>query len=199
MTAKRDLPLAAIARVHMLFQGYVGERIASTVVFVRDGDVRVIIDPGMTPSPAAILTPLRALGESPEAITDVVFSRRHPGHTLNAALFPRARFHDERAIYQGDAWKRRAVEGSLVSPSVRLIATPGHTPRDITALIGTPDGIAACTHLWRAADDAGAAGGDPLTADLVALRDSRQRVLAVASLIIPAHGAPFTPGPETPR
>lgn len=196
MTARRDLPLAAIARVHVLFQGYLGERVASTVVFVRDGDVRVIIDPGMTPSPDAILTPLRVLGESPEAITDAVFSRRHPGHTLHAALFPRARFHDERAIYQGDAWTRRAVEGSLVSPSVRLIATPGHTPRDITTLIGTPDGIAACTHLWRAADDDGA---EPLTTDLVALRESRERVLALASLIIPAHGAPFTPGPETPR
>lgn len=196
MTAKRDLPLAAIARVHLLFQGYVGERVASTVVLVRDGDVRIVIDPGMTPSPEMILAPLRALGESPEAISDVIFSRRHPGHTLNAALFPHARFHDERAIYQGDAWKRRAVEGSLVSPSVRLIATPGHTPRDITTLIGTLDGIAACTHLWRAA---GEADEESLTNDQVALRESRLRVLAVASLIIPAHGAPFTPGPETPH
>src|SRR6266516_1183601 len=98
MGATSDKRLASSAEVYILFDGYVGERVASTVAFDRDGDIRVIIDPGMVPSPAAILEPLAALGESPAAITDVIFSHHHPDHTLNAALFPNARFHEHLAI-----------------------------------------------------------------------------------------------------
>jgi glyoxylase-like metal-dependent hydrolase (beta-lactamase superfamily II) len=166
------------------------------VTFIRDGDVRVIVDPGMVPAPGAILDPLNALGESASAITDVIFSHHHPDHTLHAALFPTARFHDHWAIYQGDTWKSRAADGSLVSPSIRLIATPGHTPEDITTLIGTPTGLVACTHLWW--HEQGPAD-DPLATDLPALHAGRARVLRVATLIIPGHGAPFTPDATTPR
>src|SRR5215472_13414326 len=134
MAIGSDRPQASSAEVHVLFAGYVNksrtspvDRIASTVAFVRDGEVRVIIDPGMVPAPKSILEPLAALGESPATITDVIFSHHHPDHTLNAALFPHARFHDHWAIYQGDTWDSRPAEGFDVSPSIRLIETPGHT------------------------------------------------------------------------
>lgn len=78
MAIERDRPAAMAAEVHVLFTGYVGDRVASTVAFVREGNVRVIVDPGMVPSPRAILDPLAALDESPDAITDVVFSHHHP-------------------------------------------------------------------------------------------------------------------------
>jgi glyoxylase-like metal-dependent hydrolase (beta-lactamase superfamily II) len=143
-----------LAEVHILFHGYAKEgdvpsvsRVASTVAFVREGDVRVIIDPGMLPDPASLLEALRALGESPASITDVIFSHHHPDHTLNAALFPSARFHDHWAIYQGDTWTDRPAEAYELAPSIRLIETPGHTPQDITTLVGTREGIVAFTHL----------------------------------------------------
>lgn len=196
MATKRDVPLAALAQVEVLFHGYAGSRMASTVTFIRDGEVRVIVDPGMVPTPVAILDPLAALGESASAITDVIFSHHHPHHILNAALFPNARFHDHWATYQGDEWKSRTAEGFLVSPSIRLIATPGHTPQDITTLAGTPAGIVACTHLWwngqRSIED-------PLATDQAALHAGRHRVLQLASLIVPGHGAPFAPDVLTPR
>lgn len=194
--ADQDRPAASSAEVHILFQGYVGERVASTISFVRDGDALVIIDPGMAPSPAAMLEPLAALGVSPEEITDVIFSHHHPDHTLNAALFPNARFHDFQAIYQGDVWTRRKAEGFQLSPSIRLIETPGHTPQDITTLVGTSNGVIAFTHLWW---HAGGPAKDPYSHDLDVLRANRERVLGIASQIVPGHGAPFIPGPETPR
>lgn len=196
MAAEQDRPAASSAEVHILFQGYVGERVASTISFVRDGEALVIIDPGMAPSPAAMLEPLAALGVAPEAITDVIFSHHHPDHTLNAALFPNARFHDFQAIYQGDVWTRRKAEGFQLSPSIRLIETPGHTPQDITTLVGTSNGVIAFTHLWW---HAGGPAKDPYSHDLDVLRANRERVLQIASQIVPGHGAPFTPGPETPR
>ncbi len=196
MVTNSDKPLASSAEVHILFNGYVGERVASTVAFVRDGDIRVIIDPGMVPGPGAILEPLAALGESPSAITDVIFSHHHPDHTLNAALFPNARFHDHWAIYKNDIWDSRPAEGFDVSPSIRLIETPGHTPQDITTLVGTRDGVVAFTHLWWSASGP---AEDPLATDPAALHANRERVLQIATLIVPGHGAPFTPDEITPR
>jgi glyoxylase-like metal-dependent hydrolase (beta-lactamase superfamily II) len=154
LTTGKDRPGASLAEVHILFHGYAKEgdvpsvsRVASTVALVREGDVRVIIDPGMLPDPASLLEALRALGESPASITDVIFSHHHPDHTLNAALFHSARFHDHWAIYQGDIWTDRPAEAYELAPSIRLIETPGHTPQDITTLVGTREGIVAFTHL----------------------------------------------------
>jgi glyoxylase-like metal-dependent hydrolase (beta-lactamase superfamily II) len=185
-----------LAEVHILFTGYVGQGVAGTVAYVRDGDVRVIIDPGMVPSRNSILDPLTALGVSPESITDVIFSHHHPDHTLHAALFPNARFHDHWAIYKGDHWHDRPAEGFQVSPSIRLIETPGHTPQDITTLVGTKDGIIAFTHLWW---NAKGPAEDPLADDMAAIHANRERVLKTATQIAPGHGAPFTPGLSTPR
>jgi glyoxylase-like metal-dependent hydrolase (beta-lactamase superfamily II) len=196
MANEADLPPSSLAEVHILFEGYVGERVASTIAFVRDDQVKVIIDPGMAPTQHSLLDPLAALGVSPDEITDVVFSHHHPDHTLNAALFPNARFHDHWATYKGDVWKSRPAEGFLLSPSIRLIETPGHTPQDITTLVGTNAGIFAFTHLWW---HAGGPAKDPYAADLAILAASRERVLQVATVIVPGHGSPFIPGPETPR
>jgi glyoxylase-like metal-dependent hydrolase (beta-lactamase superfamily II) len=194
--ADDERPAEALAEVHILFTGYAGERVASTVGFVREGERRVIVDPGMVPDRRAVLEPLAALGVAPEEITDVVFSHHHPDHTLNAALFPNARVHDYWAIYQGDRWESRLAEGYQLAPSIRLIETPGHTPQDITTLVGTSEGIVAFTHLWW---HARGPAEDPLAADMAALHAGRARVLRVAALIVPGHGAPFVPGPDAPR
>jgi glyoxylase-like metal-dependent hydrolase (beta-lactamase superfamily II) len=93
---------AVSARLDILHVGYADDRVASTVVLVRDGDVTAVIDPGMVASRSAILDPLEALGIAPGDVTDVVFSHHHPDHTLNAALFQAARFHDFMAIYRDD-------------------------------------------------------------------------------------------------
>src|SRR5262249_61882632 len=120
--------------------GYVGERVASTVTLIQDGDATIVVDPGMVVARAAILDPLASLGVRVEEVTDVVFSHHHPDHTLNAALFPNARFHDHWAIYRDDVWDTREADGYELSPSVRLMATPGHTAQDISTLAETDDG-----------------------------------------------------------
>ncbi|GAA2602451.1 hypothetical protein GCM10010399_36450 [Dactylosporangium fulvum] len=179
----------------LLNTGYLGRGVASTVGFVRDGDTLLVTDPGMVGDRELILARLRQLGVAPEAVTDVVFSHHHPDHTLNAALFPNARFHDHWAIYQGDRWEDRDAEGWQLSPSVRLIRTPGHTPQDITTLVGTADGVVAFTHLWTTPTSA----DDPYATDMDALHTGRERVLAVADVVVPGHGPAFVPDGNTPR
>jgi glyoxylase-like metal-dependent hydrolase (beta-lactamase superfamily II) len=122
----------------------------------------------------------------------VVFSHHHPDHTLNAALFPNARFHDHWAIYHRDSWHWRDAEGYQLTRAIKLIRTPGHTLEDITTLAGTPQGVVAFTHLWNDA----AAAGDRHAVDLAALHAGRRRVLAIADLIVPATAPPSHPTPQ---
>lgn len=179
------------ARLDVLAEGYADDRVASTVVLVRDGDAVIVVDPGMVADRALILDPLAALGIDPRQVTDVVFSHHHPDHTLNAALFTEARFHDHWAIYRDDVWTDRPADGFELGPSVRLKTTPGHSAEDVTTLVETDSGLVACTHLWWSADGPDI---DPLADDQAQLEASRAELLALRPvLVVPGHGSPFRP------
>ncbi len=196
-----DSPAPGTAQVHILHEGYVrddpaGDRVASTVTLIVDGERVIVIDPGMVADRAALLTALEAAGPGPGDVTDVVFSHHHPDHTVNAALFPAAAIHDYWATYAGDLWTGRDPGEFALTGSVTLIPSPGHTGEDITTLAATPGGVYACTHAWWGPDGP---ADDPLATDLLALHASRERILAVATVIVPGHGPAFRPGPGTPR
>lgn len=189
-----------MVELHILCDGYVRQgdtlRIGSTVGFVRDGNALVVIDPGMVAGATSILDPLLGLGVMPSDVTDVVVSHHHPDHTVNVGLFPGARVHDFQAIYVDDLWIDRPAEGFEVSSNVTLIETPGHTPQDITTLVTTESGVVGFTHLWWAADGP---ADDPYTHDVAVLHANRERVLGLASEIVPGHGPRFVPDAGTPR
>lgn len=194
-------PAAGSAVVHVLHEGYVredtgGDRVGSTVTLIVDGGRVIVVDPGMVSDRGALRAALSGHGTAPGEVTDLVFSHHHPDHTVNAALFPAARIHDHWAIYDGDLWTSRDAEGALLSPSVRLLATPGHTREDITTVASAADGVYACTHAWWGPDGP---AEDPLAADPQALTASRSRILDVATVIIPGHGPAFRPDAGTPR
>ena len=179
------------ARLAVLVNGYADERVASTVTLVHEGEVVMVVDPGMVADRRQILGPLEELGIERDSVTDVVLSHHHPDHTLNAALFERARVHDFWAIYERDIWTEREADGFSLSSSITLMATPGHTPQDITTLVRTDEGLVACTHLWWSEDGP---MDDPLAYDQELLDASRARLLALGpALIVPGHGQPFAP------
>lgn len=183
------------SRFHLLHTGYVGQGVASTVSLLLDGDQVILVDPGMVSAPAAILEPLAAQGLAPDDVTDVVLSHHHPDHTMNVGWFTSARVHDHWATYEGDQWRNRSAEGFRVSPSVRLLATPGHTAEDITTLAVTSEGVVAFTHLWWSAEGPAT---DPRAEQPDLLPQGRARVLELADLVVPGHGHPFVPSESTP-
>ena len=188
--------LARTARLDVLFTGYAADRVAGTVSLIRDGDRVIVVDPGMVPSRAAILNPLQELGVSPGEVTDVVLSHHHPDHTVNIALFGEIPVHDFQAVYHRDTWDSRPADGVHLTPSVWLLATPGHTPQDLSVLVGTPELVVVLTHLWWT--DQGPLE-DPYAPDPHVLRAQRERILALADCVVPGHGPSFTPGAGTPR
>lgn len=188
--------LSRTARLDVIFTGYAADHVAGTVSLVRDGDRVIVVDPGMVPSRAAILDPLELLGIAPRDVTDIVLSHHHPDHTVNIALFGEIPVHDFQAVYQRDCWDAREADGIHLTPSVQLLTTPGHTPQDLSVLVGTAEHVIVLTHLWWMEQGP---LDDPYAPDADALRAQRERVLALADLVVPGHGPAFIPGPGTPR
>ena len=180
---------APMATVDLLHAGYAGERVASSVVMVRDGDALIVADPGMVRSRSLILDPLRALGVEPEAVTHVFLSHHHPDHTVNIALFPNAEVVDFWARYIDDRWLDMPGDGYHLSPNAELWVTPGHTNEDASLIVRADDGVYAMTHLWWHEDRSPEI--DPLADDQDLINAGRERVLAVADVVIPGHGGPF--------
>ncbi|MFD7095283.1 MBL fold metallo-hydrolase [Streptomyces xanthophaeus] len=195
-----NAPLGRSAEYTILTTGYTlstGPGVAATVSYVRDGEHHVIVDPGMVAGRDRILGPLAELGIGPDDITDVVLSHHHPDNTMNVGLFGQARVHDHKAIYENDQWTDRDAEGYELTPSLRLIRTPGHSREDITLLAGTgPEVVAFVGDLWWRPDGP---VEDPVAPDHGTLRTSRLRVLDAADVIVPGHGPAFPADATAPR
>ena len=161
--------------------------VAGTVSLVRDADRVVVVDPGMVADRDLILGPMRELGVRPEDVTDVVVSHHHLDHTLNVALFPGSRFTTSSPSSRATSSPAGTPRASQLTPSIRLLATPGHTPQDITTLAGTADDVVALTHLWWTERRA---RRRPLPHDREQLREERERV---------STSPPWSSAPRRPR
>lgn len=191
------LPTARTARLDILVEGSLtstGGGVRSSCTLIRDGDVIVVMDPGMADSARSILDPLEALGVRPEDVTDVVLGHHHPDHTIHAGHFPNAAIHDHWAIYRGIDWEDSDCDGRVLSASIVLARTPGHTAQDLATIVGTPDGIVVLTHCWF---NASTTVDDEDPDDAPALHASRAEIVKIADRIVPGHGATFRPTEST--
>jgi glyoxylase-like metal-dependent hydrolase (beta-lactamase superfamily II) len=184
----------AATSVHVVHEGYCrdGGRVAGTVVLVRDGDTRIVVDPGMVADRRLLLEPLAALEVPPEAVTHVFLSHHHPDHTVNVALFPNAEVVDFWARYRGDLWLDHDGDGHRISANAELWLTPGHTEEDASLVVRADDGVYAMTHLWWRGDRTPAI--DPLAWDHASLDRHRARLLEAVDVVVPGHGPPFRVG-----
>jgi glyoxylase-like metal-dependent hydrolase (beta-lactamase superfamily II) len=175
--------------VDLLHAGYAGDRVASSVVLVRDADARIVVDPGMVSHRRVILDPLKALGVDPDSVTHVFLSHHHPDHTINVALFPNAEVVDFWARYVADEWLDHDGDGYHLSPRAQLWLTPGHTDEDASLIVEADDAVYAMTHAWWRGDRTPEI--DPYSPDQAVLEASRARILKTADIVIPGHGEPF--------
>jgi glyoxylase-like metal-dependent hydrolase (beta-lactamase superfamily II) len=77
-----------------------------------------------------------------------------------------------------------------LTPEVRVVATPGHTPEDLSVLVRTPRGVVAIVgDLFESASDAEV--WVQHSQDPERQRHSRAEVLQVADFIVPGHGDMF--------
>lgn len=179
----------AMTSVHLLHAGYAGDRVASSIVLVLDGEARIVVDPGMVPTRAAILDPLAALGVTPDGVSHVFLSHHHPDHTINVALFPNAEVVDFGSRYIGDEWLDHEGDGYRLAPRSQVLVTPGHTAEDASLVVEADDATYAMTHCWWREDRTPEL--DPYCPDQAVLDQSRRRLLGAVDIVIPGHGRPF--------
>jgi glyoxylase-like metal-dependent hydrolase (beta-lactamase superfamily II) len=72
-----------------------------------------------------------------------------------------------------------------------VIETPGHAQECAALVVSTDDGTVVLTHAWWFADMTPVQ--DPLAWDQAALERSRERILAIADVVVPGHAAAFRP------
>jgi glyoxylase-like metal-dependent hydrolase (beta-lactamase superfamily II) len=181
-----------MATVHLVHPGYIregGQRVGSSVTFVRDGDALIVADPGLVATPGAILDPLAALGVAAEAVTHVFLTHHHPDHAINVALFPNAEVVDFWARYRGDMWLDHGGDGWQMTSNTQLWLTPGHSEEDATLIVNADGGVHALTHLWWRSDRSPQV--DPFASDQELLEFHRSRVLEAVDIVIPGHGEAF--------
>jgi len=180
-----------MATVQLIHPGYIRDdsRVGSSISLIRDGPAIIVADPGLVASRRLILDPLADRGIVPEAVTHVFLSHHHPDHTMNVALFPKAEVIDFWARYRGDLWLDHGGDGWQMTDHAHLWLTPGHSEEDASLIVDADDGVYALTHLWWRADRTPEI--DPYAPDQAILESQRRRVLAVADIVIPGHGAAF--------
>jgi glyoxylase-like metal-dependent hydrolase (beta-lactamase superfamily II) len=114
-----------------------GALLRNTCALVRDGDARLVVDPGTLTTPEILLDALRARGLGPDDITHVYVTHYHMDHVRYIGLFARATVIDFEGVYAGEQFSLHAGEGYAVTPNTRILFSPGHTPNDTSLLVRT--------------------------------------------------------------
>ncbi len=176
-----------MAEVKILVEGYIsadtGGHSCSTIVLVKDKNLKIIVDPGTVPDQNLIKERLKEEGLNVDDINMVFITHSHMDHYRNIGMFPKAKVLDYWGWWEGDVWKKA---NENVTEDIKVIKTPGHSQDSITFLVKTEKGtVAICGDVfWKEnfPED------DPYATDKEKLKESRKKVLEMADWIIPGHG-----------
>ena len=187
------------ATVDVLVTGHVeetgaGSSVHPTVSLVRDGDLVVVVDPGILSDPALLTDALRGHGLGTDEVTHVFVTHHHVDHTRNIGMFARAVVVDVDSVYDGSLWLEHDGDGHALSSHIRVIETPGHAAECAALVVDTDAGTVVLTHAWWFADMTPVQ--DPLAWDQPALERSRARILEIADVVVPGHGPAFRPNEQ---
>lgn len=186
------------ASVTILLEGYtnagatadIGKEITRpTVTLIRDGDLRVVVDPGIMEDQQLLVDALAKQGLVPEDIDIVAITHSHLSHYRNAGMFKDANILEYFGLWDGETVEDAPEQ---FSPHIQLVKTPGHDRTGISLFVDTPDGvIAVCGDVFWRDNYPREPREDKFASDPSELARSRSLVLQKADWIIPGHGPMF--------
>ena len=181
-----------MAEVKILIEGYTTadaageEKICPTITLIRDGDNKIIVDPGVLESQKMLVDKLAEEGLSVNDISYVFLTHSHIDHFRNIGMFPEAKTLE----YYG-LWDKNTAQDwpEQFSEDIKIIKTPGHSLDGLTLLVKTSDGVVAvCGDVFWKKDFP---SDDIYASDKEKLKESREKVLEMADWIIPGHAGIF--------
>jgi glyoxylase-like metal-dependent hydrolase (beta-lactamase superfamily II) len=162
------------------------EKTQPTITLVRDGDLIMVVDPGILESQQVLINALKKENLTVEDVNIVCITHSHIDHYRNIGMFPNA-----KTLEYFGLWNKDTVDdwSENFTSNIQILHTPGHDYTCITLFVMTKDGVVAiCGDVfWREnypqnpKDDAYASNSEKL-------QESRKMVLKMADWIIPGHG-----------
>lgn len=167
------------------------ERTQPTITLVRDGDMVMVVDPGILESQQILIDALGKENLTVEDVNVVFITHSHIDHYRNIGMFSNAKTLE----YYG-LWDNGKVENwsENFTPNIKILHTPGHDYSGLTLLADTgsegehPGIVAICGDVFwkenypqKTEDDVYASNSDKL-------KESRDMVLQMADWVIPGHG-----------
>ncbi|MBW1839488.1 MAG: MBL fold metallo-hydrolase [Deltaproteobacteria bacterium] len=182
-----------MAEVKILVEGYTSadnpddEKTCPTMTLVRDGDIVIIVDPGIMENQSILINALKKEGLKPEDVNNVFLTHSHIDHYRNTGMFPNAKVIEFYGV-----WDRDTVDDRENQPTkdIQIIETPGHNYTSLTLLVNTEKGkIAICGDVfWKK----NYPEKDDYADDPEKLKESRKMVLELADYIIPGHAGMYS-------
>lgn len=183
-----------VAEVKILVQGETNvdqvaetgeEHTRPTITLVRDGDIIMVVDPGILESQQILTDALGREGLRIEDINVVCITHSHIDHYRNIGMFPKAKTLEFYGL-----WNKESVESwpEQFSPHIQVLRTPGHDYTGITLLVSTSEGvIAICGDVFWKENFPDEATDDLYASDPKKLEESRKLVIKISDWIIPGH------------
>ncbi|PIC17541.1 hypothetical protein B9Z55_023750 [Caenorhabditis nigoni] len=173
----------------------------ATITLVKDGDKSILVDTGLGTNINARTELIRSLeshGLSPAAVDIVVSTHGHPDHVGGVHDFPDAIHYHGWYSHHGMKFNLTALfenDTMNLSENVMLVKCRGHTSDDIGVVVrdvkGRGDVLVSGDLFMREEDIDHPMMWQPLSADVIAQRDSRRRYGCIVNWIVPGHGSMF--------
>ncbi len=186
------------AEVKILVEGYTNadsvaeegeEKTQPTVTLVRDGDLVMVVDPGIMESQQVLIDALEKENLTVQDVDVVCITHSHIDHYRNVGMFPRAKTLE----YYG-LWDKQTVETwpENFTPNIQVLHTPGHDYSSITLFVTTRDGVVAiCGDVFWKENYPRDPHDDAFASNPQRLKESRHMILKIADWIIPGHGGMY--------
>ena len=183
-----------MAEVKILIQGFTNadtqdageEKTCPTITLIRDKDLNIVVDPGVLESQQVLVDKLKEEGLGIDDIDIVCITHSHIDHYRNIGMFPKAKTLEFFGLWDGqtvDDWQEQFTD------DIKIIKTPGHNYDSISLLVKTEKGIVAIVGdvYWKE----GLPKIDEYATSSEELKQSREKILALADYIIPGHGGMY--------
>jgi len=183
------------AEVKILVEGFTNadsvaetgeERTQPTITLVRDGDLVMVVDPGILRDRQILIDALAKENLSVDDVNVVFLTHSHADHYVNAGMFPKAKILEYFGL-----WNENTVNNwpENFSPNLRILHTPGHDYTGLTLFVDTEEGVVAiCGDVFWKKNHPENPHDDAYASNPERLRDSREMILETADWIIPGHG-----------
>lgn len=183
------------AEVKILIEGFTNadsvsesgeERTQPTVTLIKDGDLIMVVDPGVMESQQILIEALKRESLTVQDVNMVCITHSHFDHFRNIGMFPNAKTLE----YYG-VWHENTIDNwsKDFTSNIKIIHTPGHDVTGLTLFVTTDAGVVAiCGDVFWKKNYPADPKDDAFASNPEVLKESRKMVLRMADFVIPGHG-----------